>query len=918
MMMTMSMAQSRPRRRKRKKRKEKKRRKKKKTMVPKKEWPLLAEWQGFMHVKVQDLHSVGAEVLEQRERHQQQQQQQQLKHPVSPFSNQSTTSGSSTPKRGGNNTSVLFTRSSMARGESAGPRTESTPVMQVAGFRVECPKVPKQARQQRDRCAHWGPEPIGAEHLSALKESWKVCVPERLYTGMFSDRMDDQLPALQSWRVQVTELSNGLLETLDMLLKWLTWMLLNTNTQVWRLTLEVLSSLLERLASEDGIQLSDREAQILMPNILERSGHNMPALREFMQGILKRSLPLYPRLKMLPMVLHGTLSKNKRSAAVALRFLAEMLDRPIAAVLVKSQKDLGIISKLMDDKDGDVRRTALHAVACLSQHVDAEVFERMLTALPKLLQTTVRAAASRMSPAQPSPALEAALQEPARRQGRGSRCTTPETRKDSRPQTQRVNSREVAGPRPSMSARAGQNASFLRSPRAVRPESPVPGTRQGVQQRPDSPQHTNRHGLQQRPESPQPTVRRAKSQQSTLPSPQRRFAPRAVSAGRIARAAGSRLVCPRTEVHRHQESLICSTPQEPIATVPCADEPDRCGSSLELAVTAESDWTTESLTRRLLESSTQAFQVLCGELRERSKRLTVEEAPPLAEAIISAMKEHFGSGTPDSIRLECLVGLIDDVCSSRDCLNLPVPLLRQLLLEQLRHLQHSSWSRHIEKGPQIARTLNLSCVLLMTGIRRCTAYDLMLDIGTNEPEAVHSTLILKCLKKMNKNIDPKRSDSKRCDETEASAVIEVVRGWVQKAGPKIMSACKLRSEEESHSVEEKEAASAQWRHEASLVVLLEGVKEVIETVVLMFPSLPSSIGINQLENEVSTILQEWNGKRKAVQGKQREDKENQHHGVNPTNRRAASPFKDSQGCITPVRRRLSSPAKLVSPCMERN
>jgi len=101
-------------------------------------------------------------------------------------------------------------------------------------------------------------------------------------------------------------------------------------------------------------------------------------------------------------------------------------------------------------------------------------------------------------------------------------------------------------------------------------------------------------------------------------------------------------------------------------------------------------------------------------------------------------------------------------------------------------------------------------------------------------------------------------------------------------------------------------------------MLLEGVKEVIETVVLMFPLLASKTGINQLDTEVSTILQEWNGKSKATQGKQKENKENQHHGALPTNRRAVPLFKDGQGCTTPVKRRLSSPAKLVSPCMERN
>jgi len=873
----------------------------------------------------QQIHS--PQQQQQQPRQQQQQSKQSVKHFPDQDAEHRPASGSSTPNfpRGGN-TSLLSTRSSMARVDSTGPRAESTPALQVAGFRIECPRVPKQARQQRDRCQHWGPEPIAAEYLAALKESWKVCVPERLYTGMFSDRMEDQLPALHSWRAQVTAPSAGLLETLDMLLKWLTWMLLNTNTQVWRLTLEVFSCLLELLASE-GIQLSDREAQILLPNILERSGHNMPALREFMEGILRRSLPLYPRLKILPMVLHAKSSKNKRSAAIALRFLAEMLDRQIGPVLAKSQKELSIISKLMDDKDGEVRRAALHAVACLSQHVDSEVFERVLAVLPKLLQTTVRSAASRMSPAQPSSALE--------------------VQHEARPRVQRQNSRDMAASRQTMSARTGQPQSFLRSPRAGRPESPAPragcgmqqrlespqrnrqtpparhespqSNRHGLQQRPESPQPRVRHGLQHRPESPEPSVRRSKSQQSTLPSPQRRVPSRAASAGRETRVSGSRLVAPRTEVRRPNDSPSGPEQSVPFAATPSDEVPEQ---KWEPAPTVESDWTTESLTRRLLDSNTEAFQALCGELKARTRRITVEEAPPLAEAIINAMREYIG-GTPDSVRCECLVGLIEEFCTSRDCLKLPVPILRKLLLEQLRHLQHSSWSRHIDKGGQISRTLNLSCVLFMHGIRRCMAYDLMLDIGTSEPEAVHGSLIVKCLKKLNKNMDPKRSDSKRCDDAEAEAVIEVVRGWVQKVGPKITSALnKMCSEEENQCTEGNEgsdviagACEACWKNEASLVVLLEGVKEVIETVSNTFPNLAPNTGIFQLDHEVTTILQEW--KRKFIQGKQKEDKENQHQGAVANNRREMSPFKDGQGCTKPVKRRQSSPAQ-ITPCKERN
>merc|ERR1719336_1702391 len=99
--------------------------------------------------------------------------------------------------------------------------------------------------------------------------------------------MDEQILALQNWKHQISEDFDSIPKILDMILKWLMWMLFNTNTQIWKHVLDILNVLLDRLVGAD-IQLTEREAQILVPNVLEKSGHNITSIRESMMSILKQ------------------------------------------------------------------------------------------------------------------------------------------------------------------------------------------------------------------------------------------------------------------------------------------------------------------------------------------------------------------------------------------------------------------------------------------------------------------------------------------------------------------------------------------------------------------------------------------------------------------------------------------------------
>lgn len=264
----------------------------------------------------------------------------------------------------------------------------------VVPFQIGLPRSSKQARQQKEKSQYWGPESIPSDHLSALREQWRPCIEDWLWRQMFSDRLEEQLAGLSHWQKQAEDYTHMILEAdvLDMVLKWLTWMLWHANTKVWKSMLDVLLALLRNLEGLD-VPLTDRETQILVPNIVERSGHNILAIRELMQEVLRLCGVLAPRARMLPMLLNGLSSKSKRSAACSMKAIGDMLERQSTLSLLRSQKDLGLVLKLTADKDPEVRRSAVQTVALLSLHLDDDVFIKVSRGLPPLAKGPVQQAA---------------------------------------------------------------------------------------------------------------------------------------------------------------------------------------------------------------------------------------------------------------------------------------------------------------------------------------------------------------------------------------------------------------------------------------------------------------------------------------------------------------------------------------------
>jgi len=710
----------------------------------------------------------------------------------------------------------------------------------ATGFHIEAPKQPKLVRQQKERSQYWGPEQIPAEFLAGLKESFKQCVDEPLYRTMFSEKMEEQLNALQSWRGQAIGHFALLPEVLDLVLKWLTWTLFNTNTQVWKLTLDVLGCILESLSAL-GVQLTDREAQILVPNLVEKSGHNNQTIRESMMLLLGRSLEVYPLTKSLPMLLQGLTSKNKRSAGCVLRTLGSALDRQGTSQLVRSHKDITLIMKMLEDKDLELRKAAVHVVASLSQHVEDETFARITKGLSAAMVQAVRAAVARLpplavcesTPVNSSTNLNSSMDATMSTQIHDAAAVP--TASESRTKSQ-IMAGEAGSAIMTVAAapeRQGPNekrmVSSLREPRAASSQERRVANPSACEARAASPQERKATADRQRSPAASPTKASSPSAKSVRrrPASPLRAEPPSLHL-QSATASASVAVERRPEPTSADVEQLPAMRQMPL--------PPKSESSAAAKVSVQ------DLVQRLRNSgSNSAHEAACIDLMRASKQVSEPDQPAVVECLLAEIRENFHANGSQE-RCRSVIALLDHFCSRKICFT-PIPNdpQKDLVRELLRHLNDtkSSWQKSMAEGESMLRKMNLCCVMIINSMARPQAYSLLLGLGLSDTDVVGGSLVVKCMRKLNKNIGDRDKTSSKHAESEIESILEVILDFVQKAN------VARRSPEGSKAVAD----------------LWEGAREVVEAAKRANPEMAALWLDRLLEgkagNDDATLMQEF-------------------------------------------------------------
>ena len=280
-----------------------------------------------------------------------------------------------------------------------------------------------------------------AEELHAQLGAY---VRSDLLALLMSDDFKKHITAVEDLEAAVSSQLDDVVSILDLLLRWSVARLceLAPNTSSLLRVLQWLATLFDALARA-GLKLREEEAVLLLPVVMDKCGHNLPAVRERFRKIMQASLAVYPVPKcaaLLGLALH---SKNTRSRVECLEELGAIVTaHGFEPVERSGARILPTICALAGERDAAARKAAADTlVTCyraigeaLWRHCGTltEAQQQLLDGLFRKLQRTgssaVTGAASVAAAAAAPPA--AVAQRPA---SASAQAVSTPTRLDARP-----------------------------------------------------------------------------------------------------------------------------------------------------------------------------------------------------------------------------------------------------------------------------------------------------------------------------------------------------------------------------------------------------------------------------------------------------------------------------------------------------
>lgn len=233
------------------------------------------------------------------------------------------------------------------------------------------------------RCRQFRPRPGGfqtptLDDRERLRELLAPVASTMLVAKMFSGDFQDHVDALSALAEGVPGRMNEILTSLDLILQWIVLVLCEQNTRSSLRALDLLRDVLEHLA-DDGYRLSDMEATILLPAIIEKIGQNQDHIRSAYRTILVLSASVYNPAKVVDMIVLGLGTKNSRSKVECCVSMSNIVQQTGGRCITSAKnKPVVALTQLISERDPALRSAALGALESIRESVDEAQFEEML------------------------------------------------------------------------------------------------------------------------------------------------------------------------------------------------------------------------------------------------------------------------------------------------------------------------------------------------------------------------------------------------------------------------------------------------------------------------------------------------------------------------------------------------------------
>ncbi|KAK2999384.1 hypothetical protein RJ639_023164, partial [Escallonia herrerae] len=199
------------------------------------------------------------------------------------------------------------------------------------------------------------------EQIQDLENDLMKYFREDLNRRFLSTDFKKQVDGIEMLQKALPSIGKEILEVLDIILRWFVLRFCESNTSCLLKVLEFLPELFDTLRNE-GYTLTEPEAAVFLPCLIEKSGHNIEKVREKMRELTKQIIQSYSAAKTFPYVLEGLRSRNNRTRIECVDLVGYLLENH-GAEISGQLKSLQIVASLTAERDGELRKAALNTLA---------------------------------------------------------------------------------------------------------------------------------------------------------------------------------------------------------------------------------------------------------------------------------------------------------------------------------------------------------------------------------------------------------------------------------------------------------------------------------------------------------------------------------------------------------------------------
>ncbi|GAB2298703.1 Protein MICROTUBULE ORGANIZATION 1, variant 2 [Dionaea muscipula] len=199
------------------------------------------------------------------------------------------------------------------------------------------------------------------EQIQDLENGLARYFREDLSRRLLSTDFKKHVDGIEMLQRALPTIGKEVIELLDVVMRWFVLRFCESNTTCILKVLEFLPEMFEMLKNE-GYLLTESEAAIFLPCLIEKSGHNIEKVREKMRELMKQIVHIYSAAKFFPYVLEGLRSKNNRTRIECVDVVGVLIENHVSEISGQL-KSLQIVASLTAERDGEIRKASLNTLA---------------------------------------------------------------------------------------------------------------------------------------------------------------------------------------------------------------------------------------------------------------------------------------------------------------------------------------------------------------------------------------------------------------------------------------------------------------------------------------------------------------------------------------------------------------------------